>query len=175
MAKNRAKKESEVSVFASGLREAGAIVFADLSRLKVNESSELRRTSKKDEVKVKAAKKTLLRFALKEAGIESVDVKAMGGSVSMLLGYGDPVAPARIIEKFRKDREALIVLGGLFENRWMTAAQVKELSALPSKQELIARVVGSISAPLSGLVNVLQGNLRNLVYVVNAIKDSKSA
>ena len=173
MAKTRAKKQTEISDFTSGLKEAKAVVFADLSALKVSASTDLRRKSKKEDVSIKTAKKTLLKLALKEAGVTSVDEKALTGSVSMLFAYGDPVAAAKTIETFRKDNEKTAILGGIFESQWMSADQVKALAKLPSKQELIARVVGSIRAPLSGMVGVLQGNLRNLVYVLNAIKDSK--
>ena len=175
MAKNRAKKQTEISAFTEGLKDAKAIVFADLSALKVSQSTDLRRKSKKEDVSIKTAKKTLLRLALKEAGVTTVDTKSLAGSVSMLLAYGDPVAAAKIVETFRKDNEKTVILGGLFESQWMSADQVKALAKLPSKQELIARVVGSIRAPLSGMVGVLQGNLRNLVYVLNAIKDSKTS
>lgn len=173
MAKTRAQKQTEVSDFVAGLKEAQAVVFADLSALKVSDSTDLRRKSRKEEVTIKTAKKTLLKLALKEAGVTAVDEKALTGSVSMLFAYGDPVAATKIIEVFRKDHEKTVILGGLFESNWMTADQIKALAKLPSKQELIARVVGSIAAPLSGMVNVLQGNLRNLVYVLSAIKDSK--
>jgi large subunit ribosomal protein L10 len=175
MAKTRQKKHDEVREFTEGLKGAAAVVFADLSALKVADSTDLRRRSRKEDVKIKTAKKTLLKRALKDSGIAAVDEKALAGSVSMILGSGDPVAPAKLIETFRKDHENVSVLGGLFEAKWMSASQVKALSSLPSKQELIARVVGSIRAPLSGLVNVLQGNLRGLVTVLNAIKDSKSS
>lgn len=175
MAKTRAKKETEVLALTQDLRKMKAAVFADLSGLKVLESVDLRRKSRKEDVGVRSAKKTLWKIALKEAGVAGVDVKSLPGSASLLMGFGDEIAPAKVLETFRKDHEKVVVLGGLLESKWLSANEVKALAKLPSKQELIARVVGSIRAPLSGLVNVLQGNLRNLVYVVNAIKDKKSA
>lgn len=175
MAKTRSRKESEVREFVDGFKRSTSVVFADLSALKVNDASAFRRTAKKDEVAVNTAKKTLLRLALKEAGIESVDVKALGGSVSMLFGLGDAVAPAKVLEAFRKDHENVKILGGLLDGQWMTAEQVKALAKLPSKQELIARLVGTLNAPISGFVNVLAGNLRGLVTALNAIKDTKTA
>ena len=175
MAKSRVQKTDEVGKIAEGLKSAKAVVFADLGTVKVGDSWNLRRKAKAESVKVIAAQKTLLRRALKEAGIEMVDDAALKGSVTLLAGLGDEVAPARIIEEFRKDREGVAVYGGLLGSQWMAAAQVKSLAALPSKQQLIAQVVGTIKAPLSGLVNVLGGNLRGLVTVLNAIKESTSA
>ncbi len=162
MAKTRSRKESEVREFVDGLKNAKSVVFADLSALKVNDASAFRRNAKKEDVGVSTAKKTLLRIALKEAGITVVDPKALGGSVSMLFGFGDAVAPAK-------------VLGGLLDGALMSAAEVKALAKLPSKQELLAKLVGTLNAPVSGFVNVLAGNLRGLVTALNAIKDAKSA
>ena len=138
------------------------------------DSTDLRRKSKAAEVAVLTSKKTLLKLALKEAKVSSADAGAFKGSVSMLLAHGDEVAPAKVLETFRKTHENVAVIGGLLESKWIGPDQIKALSALPSKQELIGRVVGTIAAPLRGLASVLQGNLRSLVYALNAIKDSKS-
>lgn len=175
MAKTRQRKESEVKEFVDGLKNAKSVVFADLSALKVNDASSFRRTAKKEEVSISTAKKTLLRIALKEADITAVDPKALGGSVSMLFGMGDVVAPAKVLEAFRKDHENVKVLGGLMDGQLLSVEQVKALAKLPSKQELIAQLVGTLNAPISGFVNVLAGNLRGLVTVLNAIKDTKTA
>jgi large subunit ribosomal protein L10 len=175
MAKTRARKEAEVQQVVDGLRGAKSVVFADLSALKVNDATAFRGNAKNDDIEVFSSKKTLLRIALKEAGLEGIDVAQLQGSVSMLFGKGDEVAPAKALEAFRKDHENIKVLGGILESKWMTADEVKALAKLPSKDQLIAQVVGTIRAPLSGLVGALQGNLRNLVYVLNAIKESKSA
>lgn len=174
MAKSRLKKENEVQSMVSGLKAAKAIVFADISSLKVNDTSAFRRASEKQSVDIQSSKKTLLKRALTEAGINGIDEASLTGSVSLLLGTGDEIAPAKLIAGLKKDKEAVRIVGGILESKWIDAKQVADLAKLPSKQELIAKVVGSISAPLSGLVNVLQGNLRNLVYTVNAIKESKS-
>jgi len=175
MAKTRARKETDVSRYSQELKEAKAVVFADLSALKVADSTDLRRKSKEADVAVVASKKTLLRRALQETKGFSVDEAALKGSVSLLLAHGDEIAPAKVLEAFRKTHDNVVVLGGLLEAKWLGSEEIKALAQLPSKQELIGRVVGSIGAPLSGLVGVLQGNLRQFVYALNAIKDSKSA
>ncbi len=174
MAKTRQRKESEVREFADGLRAAKATVFADLSSLKVNETSAFRRTAKKEDVAVAVAKKTLLRHALQEAGITVVDVTSLHGSVAMLLGSGDEVAPAKVVEALRKEKDSVKVLGGILEGKWMTAEQVLALAKLPSKQQLLGQLVGTLNAPISGFVNVLAGNLRGLVTALSAIKDAKT-
>lgn len=174
MAKSRQRKESEVSEFIEGFKSAKATVFADISALKVVDISAFRRSAKKEAVSVSTAKKTLLRRALKDAGMDNVDVDAMKGSVSMLFGTGDEIAPAKLLDLLRKNHENVKVLGGLLEGKWMTAEQVVALAKLPSKQQLLAQLVGTLNAPISGFVNVLAGNARSLVNVLNAIKESKA-
>ncbi|HCC21901.1 50S ribosomal protein L10 [Candidatus Uhrbacteria bacterium RIFOXYC2_FULL_47_19] len=173
MAKTRQQKEAEVREVVEGLKEAKSVVVADLSPLKVQENTILRQKAKLQSVRVKGVKKTLFRLAAKEVGL-TVDDSSVGGSMTLLLGLDDEVAPARLIAEIRKERKSLDVQGGILESRWMTSEEVIALAKLPSKDQLIAQVVGSIRAPLSGLVGALQGNLRNLVYVLNAVKDSKS-
>ena len=175
MAKTRAKKESEVSAFAEAIKGATSVVFADLSALKVAASTDLRGKARKESVGVQTAKKTLLRLALTSAGISSDDASHLKGSVAMIYGMGDQVAPAKIVAAFQKEHESVTILGGLFDSQWMSPEQVMALAKLPSKQQLIAQVVGTIRGPLSGLVGVLQGNLRGLVYALNAIKDAKTS
>jgi large subunit ribosomal protein L10 len=85
----------------------------------------------------------------------------------------DEVAPAKILVDFAKGKE-MKIYGGLLEGKFITAAKVKELAGLPSKLELIALTVRTIQAPISGFVNVLAGNLRGLVNVLKAVKESKS-
>ncbi len=173
MAKTRQQKEAEVREVVEGLKEAKSVVVADLSPLKVQENTILRQKAKLQSVRVKGVKKTLFRLAAKEVEV-TVDDSSVGGSMTLLLGLDDEVAPARLIAEIRKERKSLDVQGGILESRWMTSEEVIALAKLPSKDQLIAQVVGSIRAPLSGLVGALQGNLRNLVYVLNAVKDSKS-
>ncbi|MFA6603223.1 MAG: 50S ribosomal protein L10 [Patescibacteria group bacterium] len=175
MAKSRAKKNDEVARYADKLAQIKSAIFADLSKLKVNDSNELRRKAEGADVAVVASKKTLLRLALEQAKVTGIDVKTLPGSVSLLLGLSDEVAPAKVLDTFAKTHENVRLLGGLLGSQWMTSEQVTNLAKLPSKEQLIAQVVGTIRAPLSGLVGVMQGNLRQLVYALNAIKDSKSA
>ena len=174
MPKTLAQKTTEVQEIAARFTAAKSVVFADLSRLKVNELTSLRRNAQKDAVVISASKKTLLRRALDNAGLSAISTDSLAGSVSMLFGTADEVAPAKVLTAFAKDKEQVKLLGGILESKWMSSQEVKALSALPSRDMLIAQVVGTLRAPLAGMVGVLQGNLRNFVYALNAIKESKS-
>lgn len=126
------------------------------------------------------AKKTLIRRSLADTGITQVDPKGYEGEVAILCSYDDEVAPARISAAFAKTHEALKILGGVIlqqsgQHVVIDSAGMKRLANLPSQQELRAKVVGSLSNPLRGMVSVLSGNLRSFVYVLNAIKDAKTS
>ena len=173
MPKTKAQKEQEVKELKEKLGKTKSIVFANFDGLKVSEVDELRSQCREENIDYVVVKKTLLKLALDDSKIENVDPKTIEGGITTVMGYEDEVAPARILDKFAKDHEALKIVGGVLENKFMDAAAVNSLAKLPSKNELIAKVVGSIAAPLSGIVGVLQGNLRGLVGVLGAIKETK--
>lgn len=160
--------------YTEKLKRSKGTVFANFDGLKVKEIEELRRKCRQQGIDYLVAKKTLMRLAFKEIGLSDVDPTTLEKGVTTVFGYNDEVAPAKIIGEFAKTHEFLKPVGGILENKFIDSAKVIELSRLPSKLELLAKVVGSIQAPVSGFVNVLSGNLRNLVYVLNALKNSKS-
>ena len=132
----------------------------------------LRRELKKEGVELKVAKKTLIKLALKDAGLE-IDAKKFEGQLALAISSQDEVAAARIIAKTAKTNENLKMIGGILGIKELSADEVKALSLIPSKLELLAKLVSSINAPVSGFVNVLAGNLRGLVQALKAIGDNK--
>ncbi len=173
MAKTRQTKEQAVQELVESLKNAKSAVFANFQGLKVSESEELRGICREQGVTYVASKKTLLKHALAELGMD-IDTKAFEGGPAVVLGVEDEVAPAQIIAKFAKDHEVVSVFGGTLEGNYIDTEKVNDLSKLPSKDELLAKMVGSLNAPVSGFVNVLAGNLRGLVNVLNAVKDAKA-
>lgn len=174
MAKTRQQKEQVVKDLAEKLKKAKSLVFVNFAGLKVKETEKLRKNCRAENIDYVVAKKTLMKKAFKDAGITNIDPKSFAKEVAIALSYEDEVAPARILQNFAKEHEALVTFGGILEGQFVEQDKIIELAKLPTKSELKALVVGSIKAPISGLVNVLAGNLRNLVYGLNAIKDSKS-
>ncbi len=174
MPKTKQQKISTVSTLTDGLKAGKGVVFANFQGLTVAATEELRKKCRAEGVVITAAKKTLVKRACDEAGLENVDPKSWTGGVATAVGLTDEVAPAKIICSFAKDHEQVVVYGGVLENKFISAAAVKSLSALPGKQELLGRLVGTLNAPVSGFVNVLAGNLRNLVGVINNIKEAKA-
>ena len=174
MAKTREQKEQVIKDLINKLKKAKSLVFVNFDGLKVKEVEQLRKNCRAENVEYFVTKKTLIKKAFKEAGLGEIDPNKFEKEVATVFGYEDEVAPARIVQTFAKEHEALKAFGGILEGQYVEGNKIVELSKLPSKNELLAKVVGSIKAPVSGFVNVLAGNLRHLLYALNAIKESKN-
>ncbi|MBI2484552.1 50S ribosomal protein L10 [Candidatus Uhrbacteria bacterium] len=171
MPKTRGQKEATVAELTSRLTGAKAVVFATVSGYTMEDANALRQAGRKDGVEVAITKKTLLSLAAKQAGLElSRDV--LPGSILAAWSQSDQVAPARVLAQFAKKRESIKLASGIVEGKFVGADVVKRYAALPSREELLAKMVGSINAPVSGFVNVLAGNLRGLVTVLSKIQPS---
>src|SRR3989344_229209 len=173
MPKTKQQKQETIKSLEDGLKAAKAVVFANFQGLKVSEAEELRRECRKNDIKVVAAKKTLVKRACEELGLADIDPKVFAGGVATFMALGDEVSAAKIVSNFSKNHEVMQIFGGVLEGKFINVSMVKSLASLPSKQELLAKLVGSINAPVSGFVNVLAGNLRGLVGVLNNIAKAK--
>jgi len=169
------KKEKKLIVdeLAKKLKVSKAVVFSDFKGLEVKDMTLLRRELKKEGITLNVLKKTLINLALKEAGLEA-DVRKLEGQIALAISEKDEVMAAKIIAKMAKTNENLKIVGGILGTKELTADEVNALAKLPTKEELLAKLVGTLNAPISGLVNVLAGNLRGLVNVLKAVADSKS-
>lgn len=174
MPKTKEQKKQIVDNLVDKLSDFKSVVFTDYKGLTVAEAQELRKLCKEQNAEYIVAKKTLIQLALDKAGIKDIDVKAMEGNIALVIGFEDEVVSAKVAADFAKGHEALKMLGGIMENKYIDLAQVEVLSKIPSKAELLAKLVGSINAPVFGFVNVLAGNLRGLIGVLSAIKEQKS-
>jgi len=174
MAKSRLQKDDIVQELVEQMKNSKSAVFANFQGLTVAQTEALRKQCRESDIYLVASKKALLRKALSLSGID-VDTKSFNGGVAVALGLKDEVAPAQVLANFAKKNELLTFFGGILEGAFIDAAKVNQLATLPSKQQLLGQLVGTINAPVSGFVNVLAGNLRGLVGVLNNIKDTKEA
>lgn len=174
MAKTKAQKKEIIGGLKNKLDDMKSAVFVNFSGIPVKEINTLRNTCKDENIGYVVAKKTLLKKVLTEKGFTDIKDDNFSGEVATVIGFEDEIAPAKLISAFAKDHDKMKILGGVLEGAIIDESKVKALAKLPSKQELLAKTVGSIAAPLSGFVNVLAGNLRNFVYALNAIKEKKS-
>lgn len=173
MAITKEKKEEVVAGLVSKLKEAKSVVFTDYRGLSVEELNEVRNELRKEGIEYKVIKNTLFTIAIKDAGLD-IDLEATKGHpIAAAFGYQDEVAPAKVVNTYASKNEKLEIVGGILEGKEISPIMVKSLAKLPSREELYGKLVGTLAAPMSGMVNVLQGNIRGLVNVLSAIKDSK--
>ena len=167
-------KEAEVAEIQEKIEKSQSVMFLDYRGLNVAEVTELRNKMRAAGVEYKVIKNTMIRRAAEKAGIEGLD-DVLEGPTAVALGYADPVAPAKILVDFIEDTKKTNLKGGVLAGKAMSEAEIKNLASLPSKEELIAKMLGSLNAPITGLVMALSGIPRNLVYALNAIKEKKEA
>jgi len=171
MAFTRAQKQKILEELKEKIDKQKVVVFFDFTGLKVKNLSNLRKKLKKENSELKVAKKTLMAIAFKRLN-EAVaeNIKKLTGEIALVFGYQDIIMPAKTLWQFSKDFPNLKILGGFVENDFKEAEEIITLAQLPSREELLAKLVGSIASPMLGFMNVLQGNIKGLIYVLNAIK-----
>ena len=145
------------------------MVFVDYKGLKVKDMLDLRDQLKKAGSKLVVTKKTLLEKAMKEKGI-GVDLKGMAGQIGAIFAFEDSLAPMKTTNTFAQKNDNLKIVGGYFENEIQSAASIVAIANLPGREELLARLVGTLAAPISGFASVLQGNIKGLLYVLSKAK-----
>ncbi|MFA4872137.1 MAG: 50S ribosomal protein L10 [Patescibacteria group bacterium] len=173
MPKTKLQKIEIIKKLQDNIKEMKSVVFVNFFGIPVKEISQLRQNCKDQEVEYVVAKKTLLKKVLSESGYQAVAEKNLSGEIAAVFGKKDEISPSKLIFDFVKSHEKMKVVAGILDGRVINADEIMALAKLPSKSELLAKIVGSIVSPLSGLVNVLQGNIRGLVFALNAIKEKK--
>jgi large subunit ribosomal protein L10 len=167
------QKRAVVEGISEKMKAAKAMVFADYRGLTVEQDTELRNALRKAGVEYKVVKNTLSRFAAKENGLEGLD-EFFNGPTAMASSDKDPVAPAKILNEYAKKFEKLELKVGVVEGKIIDVNGISALANLPSREVLIAKVLGGFNAPITGFVNVLNGNMRGLVVALNAIAEQKA-
>lgn len=141
--------------------------------LSVKETEELRRSLRAGGARMSVYKNNLVKRALESA--ELPEVEALVGPTACVFFEEDPVAPAKALKEFAKTHPVLEIKGGLTEGQVVDVDQVKAIADLPSREELIAKLLGTLQNPLTQVVRVLNGPAESFARVVSAIADQKNA
>lgn len=166
------EKETLVQGLTEKIKKNNGMVLTEYQGLTVAEISELRAKLRPVKCEYRVIKNTLSRIALKNAGIENF-VQYFEGPTAIAIENGDPVATTKILLDFSKEHAKLKLKAGLLGDKVLSPADLKALASLPSREVMLARLLGTMKAPISGLVNVLSGTTRNFVYVLEAIRKQK--
>ena len=167
-------KQVIVQEIAEKLRNAQTAVLVDYRGLNVEEVTELRSQARAAGIDYKVYKNSMMRFAAKETGFEGL-LDVLVGPTAIAFCDTDPVAPAKLISEFAKKHKALEIKAGMVDGKVLDVKGVSDLAELPPREVLVAKVLGGLNAPISGFVNVLNGNMRGLVVALNAIAEQKQA
>ena len=168
--RTRKEKEKIIKEFIDDLKKAKILVFTDYFGVRADELNQLRKTLKENGCKYQVIKKTFLEKVLEKEKVLEIEVKKLPGGLGVIFGFEDEVSGPKVALKFSKKEENFRIQGAIWQDKYLTDKDVLALAQSPSKEELIAKTIGTIKAPLNGFVNVLAGNLRGLVNTLNAIK-----
>lgn len=169
----RPEKEAVVNEVVESLNSAKSVVVTDYKGLDVASVTELRKQLREAGVEYKVVKNTLARIAAKKAECEELN-ELFVGPTAIAFGIEDAVSPAKVLVDFAKEHDELEIKGGALNGELISLDKVKSLAEIPPREVLLAQVLAGMKSPISGLVNVLQGNLRGLVQVLNQIKEQKA-
>jgi large subunit ribosomal protein L10 len=173
MATNKDKKKLVVSETITRFRDSSGIVITDFQGLTVEQVSKLRRMLEKTGAQYKVIKNTLSKRVLDELSINN-NMKSLFVGVTGIVFCKDYVSAIKALTAFAKENELLKIKGGYIENKAYTVAQIKEISKLSSKQELIGKLVMLLNQPVTKLVNALSSPKRKVVYVLKSVADQKA-
>lgn len=170
MAITRDKKQSLVAELTDALKSAKMFVFAQYEGLSVAELQTLRRAAREQHVQIKVVKNRLVKVALKEnEHLKEADASLLKGQLLYAISAEDEVAPAQTLATFAKKHAALQLVGAISsEGKLLATDEVNALATLPSKNELIAQVLATLSAPLNDTMGGLSGNLHGLLDGIEA-------
>lgn len=171
---NKDSKAQVIAELAAKLANAKATYVADYRGLNVEQVNDLRGKLRNAGAEYQVVKNTLLHLAAKDTPQACLD-PFLAGPTALAIAAGDPVAPAKVLSDFAKANAKFELKGGALEGRVLSVAEIVALADLPSREVLLAKMLGSMSAPATNFVGVLAAVPRSLVQVLAAIQDQKAA
>ncbi len=171
--KTRQQKIETVQILADKLNKAKSLVFADYRGLKMSQLSEIRKSLRVEQAEFSVTKNSLLKRAFEQTDKKLQDQSLFEGPIATLFSFDDEITPIKLLVKALKDAQIGKIKAGFLGEEFLSDIKINSLANLPSKQELQAKIVGVLAAPLRGMIYVLNGNLRNLVYALEQIRISK--
>ena len=164
------EKKQLVEEIKGKIGAAKSVVIVDYKGLSVFEDTELRKTLREANVEYRVLKNRLVQKAFNELGYSDFD-EALNGPTAVAFANGDPVAPAKILLESADKTKKLSVKCGMIDGSYITVDGVKELATLPPKEVLLAKLLGTLEAPISGLARVLNETVAGLARVLNKIAE----
>jgi large subunit ribosomal protein L10 len=170
------QKKQTVTALSEKLKNSVSGVIVDYMGIDVASDTKLRGELRREGVTYSVEKNTLIRLALRQAGLPDMD-EYLKGCTAIAISDSDVVAPAKVLAKYTtsKGKDKIVIKGGFIEGKAASESEIMALSKLPPKEVLIAKALGGLNAPISGFVTVLNANLTGLVRVLNAAAEKQTA
>lgn len=167
------KNQEALKDLTEKFKSMKGMIMTEYHGLSVSQISELRNSLRKSGCEYLVVKNTLSKIALKEIGMEAAN-EYFEGPTAIVVESDDPVSPAKVVSEFAKKCDKLVIKAGILDGKVIAEKEIKALASLPTKEVLIGKMLGSMNAPISGFVNVLNGTIRSFVCVLNAIKEKQT-
>jgi len=172
MAITKAKKEEIVKELTDSIERQKSVVFIDYAGTSVKDLTELRKGLRQSGNELKIAKKTLIDFAFAEKKVD-VKVRNLGGQLGVVFGFEDQISPSKNVYEFSKTHETIKMVGGILEGKYYGLVEMTSIAQLPSREQLLGGLVGTLNAPVSSFARVLSGTMSQFVRVLSQVGDKK--
>ena len=170
----KAFKNEKIQEISDRVAKAKVAIVTDYRGLTVAEITDLRRQLQKEGADYTVVKNTLTKRAIKDTPYDGLE-KLLEGPSAVVFGFEDQVAPAKVLTQFIKKAKKVELRGGILDGKILSPDEVRQLSELPSKEELYAKMLGSINSPATGIVNTVNGVMRALVIAMDGVRKQKEA
>lgn len=170
----KAFKNEKIEYFKKQFEQAKVAIVTDYRGLSVDEITQLRRALQKENSDFTVTKNTLCKIASKGTNFEAIE-PLMQGPNAIAFGFGDEVSAAKVVAKFIKENKKGEIIGGVMEGNLLNADEAKKLANMPSREELYAKILGSINSPASGIVYSVNGVMSALVRAIDAVAKQKAS
>jgi large subunit ribosomal protein L10 len=169
MAKTKEEKKEIIKELTDYFKEKKSVVFIDFKGLDADNLFKMRNELKDNGCLLKVIKRTLCVLVLESLGAEEIkeELNKMEGQIALVFGFQDEITASKIVHKFSQGNENIKILGGVFADSFAEQSKVVEMAQLPSREELLAKLVAVFNSPCYGFVNALKGNLRNFVFLLS--------
>ena len=167
------KNQDELAQLTKKLDKAKAVYFTDFLGLDVSSITELRSEFFKASIEFKVAKNTLLKLAAENINLEGLD-DFLVGSTAIAISYDEPTAPAKVLKKFTEDHDKPEVKAILFDGEVLDGSEYLKFATLPTKDELLTKLVLMLNSPITILARTLSASMTNFVNGLNNLKNTKS-
>jgi large subunit ribosomal protein L10 len=169
----RPEKTAIAEEIRNNLTDHEFLVVADYQGLSVEKSQALRGKLREQDARIQITKRRMLAHAAREASLQELADAIPTGPISVVYSSGDAVAVSKVLKDFIKENDLPVIKLGALNGEVLSAGDIDQLAGMPGRQEMLGITVGTIAAPLSQMVGVLNQKLASLVYVLQAVQDKK--